>query len=449
MSDVSEETMVGYIDHGGLGMDTIHEESTDRHSETASHIGLQAAWILNDARSAAGDSEVGTARADIFDDREQRLTTVTLPATTEPHRRTDSDPTQGCFNINWKIWILLGILVLAAAGAIYWIVSAVSAKQSSAQASSAEAPSMSPARIGSDDDFWPTDRPSTPSMSPSVTLTADLEELQTFLATNVSIEVLEGSTAYYQTWNWFAHEDPLQMRVGVDDDWRIIQRFLLAHLFFSLDGENWSIDGFLTEEGECDWTGVRCDRAKVTVKGIDIHDAKLAGSLPSEFSQLSGIEWLVFSNNSLTGTIPEAWWNFEKLKLLNLSANEITGQLSPRLWKLTSLLSLDVDDNRLTGEIPEVSDDSSHLKLLKADSNLLNGTLPASLWNLHNMTHLSFKYNNLTGELPIVPEGRSIALQALFLDHNKMQGSLPPSIGMDALGSCSNHVALRLSLLLS
>lgn len=433
--------MVGFIDDGGLGMATIHEENTDHLSETASHSGLRASWLRTDTRSATGDSEVGTAQADIFEDQpEQRVPTRVVPQASDPPRRTDPGPKQWCTNINWKIWTLLGILVLAALGGIFWIVFAVSAKQAPALSSPGDAPSLSPAIISPTDDFLPTDSPSSPSMSPSVTMTKDLkdlQELQTFLAANVSIAVLDESTTFYQTWNWFAYDDTAQMRVGVDDDWRIIQRFLIAHLFFSLDGGNWSIDDFLTGKPECNWTGVGCDNATVT--GINMNHAQLAGSLPSELVLLSDMQWLVFSNNSLSGSIPEAWWNFENLKLLNLSANEITGQLSPRLWELPSLLYLYVDDNLLTGAIPEVSNDSSPLKLLKADDNQLNGTLPASLWNLRNLTQLFFKYNKLTGELPIVPEGRSIALQALLLDHNEMQGSLPPCTGMDSLDLVHLH----------
>ena len=426
--------MAGFLGHGGLGLDTIPEDDTDVRSQSASRSGLGASWFRLDSRSVTGDSVAETTKAVI-------LTQGPSSDPPIPPRIPDPAPTQCSVNISWKMWLLIGILAVAVGGGIFGIVSAVRAETTSALGSPTTVPSVSPVMITSNDDnFLPTD---SPSRSPSIQPSVPLEELQFFLAANVSSEVLDPSTAHYQTWYWLAYEDPAQIRLGDDDDddWKIIQRFLVAYLYFSLDGANWTSDNFLTGDIECNWDGIECNDT-LSVIGIKLCDAKLSGSLPSELSQLSGIKWLVFANNSLTGTIPETWWNFQNLQLLNLSANAITGQLSSRLWNITSLLSLDVVDNLLTGGIPEVSDDARPLTILLADENELSGTLPASLWNLTNLAQLSLTYNKLTGGLPVVPEGRSIVLEALFLDHNQMQGSLPPCIGMDALGSFVTRVSL-------
>ena len=421
----------GYVDHGRLGLGTIPEDDTDVRSESASRSGLRTSWFQDDGRSVAG-SVAESNRATI-------LTQGPSPAPISPHLNAKSAPAPCFVKMNWKITLMLGILVAAVVGGIFGIVSAVSAKQASAVESPMTTPSSPPAMRVSDDDFLPTDNPSSPSMEPSIqpsiTLSPYLQELQSFLATNVSSEVLDPSTAYYRTFYWSAYEDPTPMLRGVDDDWRIIQRFLVAHLFFALDGQNWTFDNFLTGGTECDWDRVVCSNRTSSVKGIELHDSQLAGRLPSELSLLSDIQWLQLYNNSLTGTIPEAWWDFQSLKILNLSSNAITGQLSSQLWKLPSLWSLEVHDNLLTGGIPEVSDDASPLQLFNASYNRLNGTMPASLWNLQNLTALSLKFNKLTGGLPEVPEGRSIVLHTLGLDHNAMQGSLPPCLGMGELGS--------------
>ncbi|KAL5805104.1 hypothetical protein ACOSQ3_031904 [Xanthoceras sorbifolium] len=59
-----------------------------------------------------------------------------------------------------------------------------------------------------------------------------------------------------------------------------------------------------------------------------------------------------FSNNSISGEIPEEIGKLQSLHLLNLSQNLLTGHIPSSQGNLTALESLDLSSNRLVGEIP-------------------------------------------------------------------------------------------------
>ena len=72
---------------------------------------------------------------------------------------------------------------------------------------------------------------------------------------NVSDSALfDISTPQYKAVQWLIHDD----RDGRDkEDPRLVQRYILALLYFALNGEEWvNQDGFVTDEDECFWFGI-------------------------------------------------------------------------------------------------------------------------------------------------------------------------------------------------
>ncbi|OQW90521.1 MAG: hypothetical protein BWK78_06785, partial [Thiotrichaceae bacterium IS1] len=94
----------------------------------------------------------------------------------------------------------------------------------------------------------------------------------------------------------------------------------LIALFDSTSGKSWtSKEGWRNTLTPCSWKGISCDGGKVTA--IDLSNNNLLGSLPSDFSALSGLQTFDVSGNSgLTGALPESLTSISSLNELKVSS---------------------------------------------------------------------------------------------------------------------------------
>ena len=76
---------------------------------------------------------------------------------------------------------------------------------------------------------------------------------------------------------------------------------------------------------------------------VDFSNNKLTGSIPEEVSTWSGLNYLHLGGNALTGSIPIHWGGAQFLGDLELSRNKLTGPGS--LGALQSLSNLDNGDS--------------------------------------------------------------------------------------------------------
>ncbi|KAK2431218.1 receptor protein EIX2 [Trifolium repens] len=83
-----------------------------------------------------------------------------------------------------------------------------------------------------------------------------------------------------------------------------------------------------------------------------------------------------FSNNQLTGDIPEEIGNLIKLVSLNLSSNYLTGEITSKIGRLTSLEFLDLSKNYLSGPIPPSLVQIDRLTMLNLSNINLSGRIP-------------------------------------------------------------------------
>ncbi|KAG4997213.1 hypothetical protein JHK84_028243 [Glycine max] len=83
-----------------------------------------------------------------------------------------------------------------------------------------------------------------------------------------------------------------------------------------------------------------------------------------------------FSNNNLSGTIPEGIALLSALQGLNLSHNHLSGHIPKRIGDMKSLESLDISHDQLSGTISD------------------------SISSLTSLSHLNLSYNNLSGPIP-------------------------------------------------
>ena len=121
---------------------------------------------------------------------------------------------------------------------------------------------------------------------------------------------------------WITNRDEMQM---LPCDFKSIQRYTMAELYFSMNGSGWDKQKkWLSESSVCEWEKVICNddgdvilldlgasillltfiNFQVLTSMLLADDNNMSGSIPSSISTLSSLESINFSRNRLTGTLP-------------------------------------------------------------------------------------------------------------------------------------------------
>ncbi|XP_031254689.1 receptor-like protein 35 [Pistacia vera] len=148
------------------------------------------------------------------------------------------------------------------------------------------------------------------------------------------------------------------------------------------------------------------------LKWMYLDSNKLQGAIPKEIGNLTQLKWMFlsainskdFSNNSLSGSLPENMCqHLPNLEMLCMSHNQLTGPIPQRPfqrnWKLDQLKEIYLGYNNLQGEIPYEIGNLRKLEILNLDSNNLVGPVPAAIFNISTITSLSLMSNKLSGIL--------------------------------------------------
>lgn len=174
----------------------------------------------------------------------------------------------------------------------------------------------------------------------------------------------DSETPQYQALQWIAHEDPAQ--VPMEQGLRILQRYILAVLYFSTGGPtHWENSlNFLTEDHECNWKfkdefgdekGV-IDCEAGWGEGITtmwLYWNNMTGTIPSELGGLDWIQSLSLGINNLHGTIPASIATGpQSLKQIFLNNNDLEGTVPSEWAGLMELQTMTVYANpQLTGDL--------------------------------------------------------------------------------------------------
>ncbi|KAI3716018.1 hypothetical protein L6452_23057 [Arctium lappa] len=181
-----------------------------------------------------------------------------------------------------------------------------------------------------------------------------------------------------------------------------------------------------------------------SIQTLDISHNSLSGSLPYSLSSLT-LTRLDLSFNRLTGPIPKLPKNLVELAI---KSNLLSGYLlKPSFNELTQLEVVELSDNSLTGTIPDwfflqtsiqqvnlANNGFTGIEILKpTDSNLIavdigfnkiDGYLSVNFSAYPMLSSLSLRYNKLHGPIPW-EYSQKATLKRLFLDGNYLSG-LPP-----------------------
>ena len=186
-----------------------------------------------------------------------------------------------------------------------------------------------------------------------------------------------------------------------------VDRATLTALYNSAGGASWTDKtnwGSPTEPLNT-WFGVKVD-GNGNVTELALPDNNLSGPLPAELGSLTSLTTLDFSDNQLSGTLPDLS-TLTSLTSLNLGDNQVSGTVPDWLGSLIALQELSLRDNRLTGPIPEELGDLVALQNLYLDNNQLSGAIPDWLSDLDQLRNLYLNGNRLSG---CVPDGSRAGL---------------------------------------
>lgn len=137
----------------------------------------------------------------------------------------------------------------------------------------------------------------------------------------------------------------------------------LRALYLSTDGDNWTertnwpdkafFEANPTDPGNLEietWFGV--EATSNSVIGLYMSNNNLNGTLPVELTFLSGLQFIEFKNNNLSGTL-DPNWSIMPLNYINIANNNLTGNLPDEYSKFNMPDGANFSNNDLSGCIPQ------------------------------------------------------------------------------------------------
>ncbi len=202
----------------------------------------------------------------------------------------------------------------------------------------------------------------------------------------------------------------------------------LVAFYNAMDGPNWdsNVSPWITGP-VTNWGGVTVEGGRVTK--LMLNNADLNGTIPAEFSDLTGLVTLQIAGNGLSGTLPTVFWTLPNLSSLQLDNNQFSGVLPAAIGGATGLTSISIQNNQLSGNIPAEIASLPILTGIGLAGNTFSGMFPPAIWQMTGLVYLDVSNNDLSGSLP-ASIGHMANLSSLILSGNQFTGDLPSDLGL-------------------
>lgn len=141
------------------------------------------------------------------------------------------------------------------------------------------------------------------------------------------------------------------------DEFRTVQRFALATLYYAMEGEKWkySMKWLNYSDHECTWFPSEMFPS-CTLEGayrkLQLRNTSLQGTLPEELGLLTSLTTLDLRNNLVQATLPSTIGLLSNLMELLVGNNALVGSLPTEIGLLVNLRHLSIPDNDFQAALP-------------------------------------------------------------------------------------------------
>ncbi|XP_078168641.1 cuscuta receptor 1-like isoform X2 [Carex rostrata] len=182
---------------------------------------------------------------------------------------------------------------------------------------------------------------------------------------------------------------------------------------------------------------------------LDLSRNSLDGSIIYDLASVPSLRKLDLSRNHINNSLPnnrlETWSNLTKLEILDLSRNSLDGSIIYDLASVPSLRKLDLSINHINNSLPNINgfeywSNLTKLEMLDLSWNQLDISMLSSLAQVSSLRalYLDYNYNMMGGSFPVKE------LSALNLEVVSLTGHLYSGSSLD-LGHWSSLKALSLA----
>nr|XP_028957534.1 receptor-like protein 54 [Malus domestica] len=166
------------------------------------------------------------------------------------------------------------------------------------------------------------------------------------------------------------------------------------------------------------------------VEYLDYSNNHFSSSIPVSICNASHLCALDLSSNSLSGEIPQCLAAMSTLMTLNVRKNNITGMISNLEFpeNCESFEALDLSQNQIEGQFPRSLARCKRLMFLNLEENQITDTFPCLLKTISTLIVLALRSNNFYGGIgcPLVKTNVTWpVLQILDLAYNNFNGEVP------------------------
>ncbi|GJM36017.1 MAG: hypothetical protein DHS20C18_50180 [Saprospiraceae bacterium] len=160
---------------------------------------------------------------------------------------------------------------------------------------------------------------------------------------------------------------------------------------------------------------------------FDLFNNQFSGPLPESFNNLIQLRYLALAQNDFVGPLPTNLYNMVHLTHLLLWDTFLSDSLTENIGQLTELEQLRLFNMPLlTGHIPNALAELNKLRFIHFANTNLTGTIPAGIGNLPFLKEFWINRTYISGQLP--PFENALALEEVFADRGQLSGPIPTNI---------------------